>query len=206
MRPRLSQASLDRYTPDAIAWTPHKVDCNDLVLPAAAYDLVVASHGAHHVRALANFFAQARQSLQPGGLLYMYEWIGPTYLQIPRRNRVVATALLLALFPRRRTRRTHMGRVKGLRYMQDPPHSFDPSEACNSLELYREYRRNFDPIAEYRHGGLSYPMFEGIAQNFAQDQPRTRKRLELVVKIEKWLTEKKVIHPLFVVAVGQRTP
>ena len=35
---------------------------------------------------------------------------------------------------------------------------------------------------------------------------RTRKRLELVVKIEKWLTEKKVIHPLFVVAVGQRTP
>jgi SAM-dependent methyltransferase len=200
----LSQASLDRYTPDGIEWRPHQVDCNSMVLPEGEYDLVVASHGAHHVMNLVGFFEQARRSLQPRGLLYMYEWIGPTYLQIPRRNRLFATVLLLALFPRRRTRTTHMGKVKGLRYLQDPPHEFDPSEACNSLALYPAFEANFTPLAEYRHGGITYPMFEGLAQNMAQDRSSTRRRLEFVVKAEKWLTRHKWIHPLFVVAVGER--
>lgn len=202
----LSQASLDRYTPDGVEWRPHQVDCNEMTLPEEEYDLVVASHGAHHVMNLARFFAEARRSLKPHGLMYMYEWIGPTYLQIPRRNRLVATVLLYVLFPRPRARTTHMGKVKGIRYIQDPPHEFDPSEACNSLALYPEYVRNFVPLDEYRHGGLTYPMFEGLAQNMAQSQPRTRKRLEFVVKAEKWLTRKKIIHPLFVVAVGERRP
>jgi SAM-dependent methyltransferase len=202
----LSQASLDRYTPDGIEWRPHQVDCNQMTLPESEYDLVVASHGAHHVMNLTGFFAQARASLQPRGLFYMYEWIGPTYLQIPKRNRFFATLFLYALFPKRRTRTTHMGKVKGLRYIQDKPHEFDPSEACNSLALYPSYTQNFTPLAEYRHGGITYPMFEGLAQNMAQDQPRTRKRLEFVVKAEKWLTDHKWIHPLFVVAVGERRP
>jgi SAM-dependent methyltransferase len=200
----LSQVSLDRYVPDGIEWRPHKVDCNELQLPEQEFDLVVASHGAHHVRELANFFGQARRSLKPGRLLYMFEWIGPTYLQIPRRNRLVATVLLYALFPRRRTRRTHMGVVKGVRFIQESPDSFDPSEACNSLRLYPEYVANFEPIAEYRHGGLTYPMFEGTAQNMAVDQPRTQRRIAAVIAIEKFLTRKRLIHPLFVVAVGRR--
>ncbi|MDO8364847.1 MAG: class I SAM-dependent methyltransferase [Actinomycetota bacterium] len=202
----LSQASLDRYTPDGVEWVPHKVDCNQMELPEAAYDLVVASHGAHHVQNLEGFFAQARRSLKPNGLLYMYEWIGPTYLQIPRRNRLFAKLLLIALFPKRTTRRTHVGRVKGLRFIQDPPESFDPSEACNSLQLYPEFERNFTPLAAHFHGAITYPMFEGLAQNLAQAQPRTRKRLEFVVKAEKWLTKRKLVHPLFVVAVGERKP
>lgn len=201
----LSPVSLARYVPDGIEWRPHQVDCNELELPAGAFDLVVASHGAHHVQNLHQFFAQARRSLTPGGLMYMYEWIGPTFLQIPRRNRFFARLLLWALFPSRRVRTTHMGRRKGLRYLQDKPHEFDPSEACNSLQLYPAYEANFSPIAEYRHGGLTYPMFEGIAQNLP-DTERTRKRTELVVRIEKWLTRRGLVHPLFVVAVGERRP
>jgi hypothetical protein len=49
-------------------------------------------------------------------------------------------------------------------------------------------------------------MFEGLAQNMKQDQPRTRRRLEFVVRAEKWLTQRKLVHPLFVVAVGERRP
>jgi SAM-dependent methyltransferase len=201
----LSPVSLARYVPDGVEWRPHQVDCNEIELPSGAFDLVVASHGAHHVQNLHRLFSQARQSLAPGGLLYMYEWIGPTFLQIPRRNRWFARLLLWTLFPRRRLRTTHMGRRKGLRYLQDKPHEFDPSEACNSLQLYPAYEANFVPIAEYRHGGLTYPMFEGIAQNLPHDE-RTRRRTELVVRIEKWLTRRGLVHPLFVVAVGERRP
>ncbi|MEY4340023.1 MAG: hypothetical protein RLZ14_1873 [Actinomycetota bacterium] len=199
----LSPASLARYQPDGIEWEPHQVDCNQFELPPEAYDLVVASHGAHHVQNLEGFFAQARRSLRPGGLMYMYEWIGPTYLQIPRRNRLFATLLLLALFPSRRLRTTHTGRRKGLRYIQDPPSAFDPSEACNSLQLHPQFVANFTTIVEYRHGGLTYPMFEGIAQNLPRNE-RTERRTRFVVRAEKWLTRKRLVHPLFVVAVGER--
>jgi SAM-dependent methyltransferase len=201
----LSPVSLARYTPDGLEWRPHQVDCNELELPEAAFDLVVASHGAHHVQQLDGFFLQARRSLKPQGLMYMYEWIGPTFLQIPRRNRLFARVLLYALFPGRRTRTTHMGRRKGLRYLQDAPHEFDPSEACNSLRLYPAFDANFEPLTEYRHGGLTYPMFEGIAQNLPDDQ-RTRRRVEFVVRAEHWLTRRRLVHPLFVVAVGERRP
>lgn len=202
----LSQASLDRYTPDGIEWVPHKVDCNNLDLPKGEYDFVVASHGAHHVMNLSGFFAQARRSLKPGGLMYIYEWIGPVALNVPRRNRLFAKVLLISMFPRRRSRRTHMGLVKGLRYIHDIASPADPSEACNSLALYPEFERNFNVLAEYHHGAIAYPMFEGLAQNMKQDQPRTRRRLELAVKIERWLTKFKLVHPLFVVAVGERKP
>lgn len=203
----LSQTSLDRYTPDGVAWVPHKVDCNQLELPEAAFDLVVASHGAHHVMELDNLFAQARRSLRPDGLFYMYEWIGPQYLYVPRRNRWAAAVVLTTLFPSRRTRRAHTGRVKGLRwimYQADP--AIDPSEACNSPELLAAYRRHFEPVAEYLHGSLSYPMFEGISQNFDQSKPWVRRRLEWAVAIDRFLTRRGWVHPLFVVAVGAAKP
>lgn len=201
----LSPVSLARYIPDGIEWRPHQVDCNRLELPEAAFDLVVASHGAHHVQNLDGLFAEARRSLKPRGLMYMYEWIGPTYLQIPRRNRFFARLLLYVLFPGRRMRTTHMGKRKGIRYLQDPPREFDPSEACNSLQLYPAYAANFEPLAEYRHGGLTYPMFEGISQNLPDDS-RTGRRTRFVVRAEKWLTRRGLVHPLFVVAVGERRP
>jgi SAM-dependent methyltransferase len=201
----LSQDSLDRFRPRlGLRWHPHKIDCNDLQLEAGEFDLLVASHGAHHVANLGNLFSQAHRGLRPGGLLFMHEWIGPPYLQLPRRNRLVATALLLTLFPRRATRTTHMGRVKGIRYLQDPPDSFDPSEACNSLELRPQFLEHFDVLAEHLHGGLTYPMFEGLAPNLAVDQPRTRRRLALVLRIERWMTRRGLVHPLFTMVVGRR--
>jgi SAM-dependent methyltransferase len=199
----LSQVSLDRYVPNGIAWNPKKADCNTLELPKDSYDLVVANHGAHHVMNLENLFAQAKAALRPNGVFYMYEWIGPTYLQLPRRNRFWATALLLLLFPKAATRTTHMGRTKGLKYLQDSADSFDPSEACNSLSLHPEYQRNFTSIKEYAHGGITYPMFEGLAQNLNQSLRTTQLRISFAVKAERFLTRFRMIRPLFMVAVGE---
>jgi SAM-dependent methyltransferase len=199
----LSQVSLDRYVPNGIVWNPKKADCNELELPKNSYDLVVANHGAHHVMNLENLFAQAKAALRPHGVFYMYEWIGPTYLQLPRRNRFWATALLLLLFPKAATRTTHMGRTKGLKYLQDSPDAFDPSEACNSLSLHPEYQRNFRSIKEYAHGGITYPMFEGLAQNLNQSLRTTQLRISFAVKAERLLTRLRMIKPLFMVAVGE---
>ncbi|MEX2255314.1 MAG: class I SAM-dependent methyltransferase [Acidimicrobiia bacterium] len=200
----ISRVSLERYTPDGLTFEPHVVDCNRLDLPADRYHLIVALHGAHHVFNLGNFFYQANKALKPNGLLYMYEWIGPEYLQIPRTNHAVASALVLSLF-RRSERTTHMGEVKG-RWLQSDPSSFDPSEACNSRELYPQFQKYFRTIRAHEHGALMYPIFEGIAQNLDQGDPWTRARIERILRIERRLTRLKVIDPLFVSAVGERRP
>ena len=83
------------------------------------------------------------RALTPDGVLFMYEWIGPEFLQIPARNALVARLLLLT-FPRRE-RRTHQGRHKGL-FLQLPPSAFDPSEACASSLLEPEFMARFDVV------------------------------------------------------------
>lgn len=199
----LSQTSLARFVPRGIEWEPHHTDCNDLVLDPDSFDLIVASHGAHHVSTLDNLFRQASRSLNDGGILYMYEWIGPPFLRIPRRNRLVASLVLLTLFPGRTTRTTHMNKVKGFRWMLDAADpNVDPSEACNSLQLLPSYRKHFDSVHEYLHGSLSYPMFEGIAQNFDLARPWVRRRLSWAVRVDRFLTRIRLVHPLFIVAIG----
>lgn len=203
----LSQQSLNKYVPDGPKWFPHKVDCNLLELPRDQFDLVVVSHGAHHVMRIDHFFEEARASLRPGGLIYIYEWIGPEYLRIPRKNRLLSTVLLLALFPRRATRRTHMNKVKGVRWIMDPADpNVDPSEACNSLQLRRAFSERFSPLSEHLHGALTYPMFEGIGQNLDESKPSVRRRLRWVLVIERFLLARGWVHPLFVVAVAEARP
>lgn len=198
--------SLDRVTTEALRWHRHVGDCNHPELKPESFDLLIASHGAHQVANLDELFRQARQGLKPGGIMYLYEWIGPPHLRVPRRNRLVATVLLLALFPRRATRTTRGGKVKGLRYLQSPSRSLDPGSAGTPLELRLRFQENFEILSEYQHGGLTYPMFEGMAHNMAQHQPRTRRRIRAVIAIEKWLTRWGIIHPLFTIAVGRRRP
>jgi SAM-dependent methyltransferase len=200
----LSDKSLARVRPTSYTFIPNVIDCNELELVSKKYDFVIASHGAHHVFSLDNFFFQVSKSLKPRGLFYMYEWIGPKFLQIPRLNNLIARLLLLALFPLKRTRTTHMGKVKGSSYLQDPPESFDPSEACNSESLYKSYFKNLLPIEEYKHGGLCYPMFEGIAQNLNFSLKTTRARVKLVLVIESFLTHIHVVKPLFVCSIAEK--
>ena len=63
--------------------------------------------------------------------------------------------------------------------------------------------QNFDSVAEYRHGALSYPMFEGLSQNLNSNLATTRARISIALKAERLLTRLKLVSPLFVVAVGQ---
>jgi SAM-dependent methyltransferase len=201
----ISSVSLARYQPDRLTFHPHLTDCNDIVLEPQKYELVVACHGAHHVYNLGNLFYQARKSLKDGGLLFMAEWIGPEYLQIPRANRIIAKLLLLLLFSRK-TRTTHMGQVKGLRWIQPLPEAFDPSEACNSTELMPQFLKYFNPIRKVYFAGLSYPIFEGIAQNIDQAKRINRAKIKLVYCLERWLTRLGIVKPLFVMAVGEKRP
>lgn len=199
----VSKASLDRYTAKGLAFTPHVTDCNRIVLPESAYHLAVGSHGIHHIYNLGNLFYQLHFAMKEGGLLFMYEWVGPEYLQIPPVNYFLSSALLWLLFPSRKTRTTHMGVRKGL-WLQSKPDEFEPSEACNSSELMPQFKKYFKPIKMVLHGGLTYPIFEGIAQNIDQTQPFNSFKIRLVYHLETVLTKLRIIRPLFVIVVAEK--
>jgi SAM-dependent methyltransferase len=200
----ISAASMDRYTPaNGTVWRAHQQNCNRLVLPEGTFDLAVAWHGAHHIENLAGLFYQIHQSLRQGGMLLMYEWIGPEYLQIPATNAIIARLCLLLMFARKE-RTTHMGKAKGLFHLQYRRSSFDPSEACNSTDLLHQYLRYFSPLAQNLHGGLLYPVFEGIAQNLDEKEPRTAARIKRIIRLERILTFMGIIKPLFAVSLGVR--
>lgn len=203
----VSMVSLDRITPpEGTKFLPHQADCNALTLEKGKYHLIVGSHGIHHIANLERLFPEMRKALVPQGLLYLYEWIGPEYLQIPRANAFVSRVLLHGLFPFTRTRTTHMGKTKGFGYIQDAPATFDPTEACNSTKLYPELCRNFLVLQEHNHGGLAYPMFEGLAQNLDESRAFTRWRIRVALAIERTLTRLGVIQPLFTLCVARPKP
>ena len=199
----LSAESLKRVRPTPFEFIANKVDCNALLLENSKYDLVIVSHGAHHIGELINFFEQINSSLKKTGVFYFYEWVGPLALQIPRRNSFFAKLFLITLF-RRQVRTTHMGKLKGLAYLQDPPESFDPSEACNSMEILPTVRHVLNLETIYLHGGLTYPIFEGIAQNFSDVTKRYKKRIIFIIRVERLLTAMKLVHPLFAVGIATR--
>lgn len=200
----LSEVSLAKYvSQEEVDFTPSVIDCNDLILERNTYDLIVGCHGVHHVYNLGNIFYQAHKSLKDGGLIYLYEWIGLEYLQIPRTNHIVASILLVILFPSRSMRRTHMGKVKG-RWVQYRQESFDPSEACNSQELQTQFLKYFRPLRVDLHGGLAYPIFEGIAQNIDQSELSNKIKIRLVYYIERILTKMKIVKPCFMVVLAEK--
>lgn len=205
----ISPASLERADTRAdaqgIPFHGRVADCNTLELDAGRYDLLVGHHGIHHVMNLAGLFAQARKGLRPEGLLVIDEWIGPAFLQIPRRNAFFARLLLFGLYPKRRSRTNHMGQVKG-RWLQLPPEAFDPSEACNAESLLPEYHRNFQPIAEVAYGGLTYPVFEGLAHTIDTSRWTNWLRIRIVWWVERILTSLGLVRPLFVSSFGAPRP
>ncbi|MBF2066593.1 MAG: class I SAM-dependent methyltransferase [Calothrix sp. C42_A2020_038] len=200
----LSNVSLARYSPaENIQFVPHVLDCNDLVLERNSYDLIVGCNGIHHIYNLGNFFYQAHKSLNDDGLIYLYEWIGLNYLQIPKINHFFATILLILLFPSKAIRTTHMGKIKGF-WIQHSPNEFDPSEACNSQELLSQFLKYFQPLKKVMFGGLTYPVFEGIAQNLDENKLINKIRIRIVYYTDVLLTKLNIIKPCFIAVIAEK--
>ncbi len=200
----LSSESLKKVSMEGVEFVAHHADCNELTLPVASYDLIVGHQGLHHVHALERLFEQAHRALKSTGFLFVSEWIGPNYLQIPRSNKIVSLLLLYLLFPGRKLRTNHMGHTKGLGFLQYGKEVFDPSEACNSDKLESELLKRFRYHKHVHFGGLCYPMFEGNAIHLNEKDPWILRRVRWVIAVEKLLTRLKLIRPLFLVAVCER--
>jgi 2-polyprenyl-3-methyl-5-hydroxy-6-metoxy-1,4-benzoquinol methylase len=73
-------------------------DVNTLTLGSNAFDAIWISAAMHHFEALEHICEQMKQALQPGGLLILFEYVGPNRFQFPARQKEVAN-LCLQLLP-----------------------------------------------------------------------------------------------------------
>lgn len=62
-------------------FVPYCIDVNQIEMKDDFYDLVIGSHGIHHIAEIRHLFTQINDSLKTGGIFAFFEWIGPRYLQ-----------------------------------------------------------------------------------------------------------------------------
>src|SRR5262249_7931881 len=75
-------------------------DLNTATFPKETYDTVYAHAALHHVFQLEHLLDQIKQTLKPGGLFVVYEYIGPSQMQFPRRDIELAD-IFLKVIPER---------------------------------------------------------------------------------------------------------
>lgn len=80
------------------------VDTNTIVLPPANYHAIWIEAALHHFHALEHVCAQMQQTLKPGGMLFLNEYVGPTQFQFtPRQKQAIQAAFDLIPAPLRKT-------------------------------------------------------------------------------------------------------
>jgi SAM-dependent methyltransferase len=72
-------------------------DIDHMELPAQHYDAVWAVSSAHHFSQLEHVFAQVAQTLKPGGLFILHEYVGANRFQFGARQRQIIEACLSLL-------------------------------------------------------------------------------------------------------------
>ena len=182
-------------------------DLNTAKLPKETYDAVYVHAALHHVFQLEHLLDQIKQTLKPGGLFVMYEYIGPSQMQFPRRDLELADAFLNAIPERYRS----MPRLKDikkepLRLSLDRMNSSDPSESIRASEIVPLTASRF----EVRHfsyvgGTLLLLIFSEIVGNFNENDAEIMPLVKALIALDNFLIDNKVLPSYHVYMVCEKT-
>ena len=182
-------------------------DLNTAKLPKETYDAVYVHAALHHVFQLEHLLDQIKQTLKPGGLFVMYEYIGPSQMQFPRRDLELADAFLNAIPERYRS----MPRFKdikkeALRLSLDGMNSSDPSESIRASEIVPLTASRF----EVRHfsyvgGTLLFLIFSEISGNFKENDAEIMPLVKALIALDNFLIDNKVLPSYHVYMVCEKT-
>jgi len=182
-------------------------DLNTAILPKETYDAVYVHAALHHVFQLEHLLDQIKETLKPGGLFVVYEYIGPSQMQFPRRDLELADAFLKAIPERYRS----MPRLKdikkeALRLSLDAMKSSDPSESIRASEIVPLTASRFE-VKHFRYvgGTLLLLIFSEIAGNFKENDAEITPLIEALVVLDNFLIDNKVLPSYHVYMVCEKT-
>jgi SAM-dependent methyltransferase len=182
-------------------------DLNTAKLPKETYDAVYVHAALHHVFQLEHLLDQIKQTLKPGGLFVVYEYIGPSQMQFPRRDLELADAFLNAIPERYRS----MPRLKdikkeALRLSLDAMNSSDPSESIRASEIVPLTASRFE-VRHFRYvgGTLLLLIFSEIAGNFSENDAEIMPLINALIVLDNFLIDNKVLPSYHVYMVCEKT-
>jgi SAM-dependent methyltransferase len=182
-------------------------DLNTAKLPKETYDAVYIHAALHHVFQLEHLLDQIKQTLKPGGLFVVYEYIGPSQMQFPRRDLELADAFLNAIPERYRSMPRLKGIKKdGLRSPLDWMNSSDPSESIRSSEIVPLTASRFE-VRHFRYvgGTLLLLIFGEIAGNFKKNDAEIMPLVKALIVLDNFLVDNKVLPSYHVYMVCEKT-
>jgi len=167
----VSPASLDRaksfVSEKGLRVQFHVADVNKLSLPENRYHLIVVFHAYHHFEQVDHITQQINHSLAPGGVFYIWDYVGPCQLQFTARQLHYARTLLALLPPK--YRRQLDGQIRST-IECIPPHALSPDEAICSDQILPAMDRHLRVVYQHNWAGILYPLLEGIAFNFSSSR------------------------------------
>jgi SAM-dependent methyltransferase len=182
-------------------------DLNTATLPPETYDVVYAHACLHHVFQLEHLLDQIKQTLKPGGLFVVYEYIGPSQMQFPRRDLELADAFLQVIPERYRSMQRRKGiKKEAFRLSLEMMNSSDPSEGIRASEIVPLVASRFE-IKHFRYvgGTLLLLIFNEIAGNFKKDDSEIMPLVKALIALDNFLVDNAVLPSYHVYMVCQRT-
>ena len=175
----------------------HLLDGNTWVMTHGQYDFVYASHALHHIENLEHLFAQVAKTLQPGGVLFASDYVGPSRMQYADAHLAAMNAALLTLPEAKRIDRfgvlkTAIERRPIKLYLQH-----DPSEAARSAEIVPVMRRCFDVEVVPMGMSLSFEVLLDIVHNFDPGDDGDNALIDGIMRLEQEAERTGQAEPLF---------
>ena len=182
-------------------------DLNTAEFPTETYDAVYAHASLHHVFHLEHLLDQIKQTLKPGGLFVVYEYIGPSQMQFPLRDLELADTFLKVIPERyRRMRRREGIKKEAFRSSVDGMNSSDPSEGIRASEIVPLIASRFETRHfRYIGGTLLFLVFNEIAGNFNEDDAEIMPLVKALIALDNFLIDNKVLPSYHVYMVCQKT-
>jgi ubiquinone/menaquinone biosynthesis C-methylase UbiE len=187
----------------------HVGDANTLELPENKYQLIYMSQSIHHVENLENLFNQINKALQPGGIFYGSDYIGPTRMQWSEKQLDIMNEIL-AILPERYLRHSQHNYEVKARINRIPIETFlrvDPSEGVRSEEILPLAQKILDVIDIRPMGGtINYELLRGRIHNFDDQSDTDNTILRLICLLEKIMIREGVLESDFVRFVARKRP
>jgi SAM-dependent methyltransferase len=182
-------------------------DLNTAKLPKETYDVVYVHAALHHVFQLEHLLDQVKQTLKPGGLFVMYEYIGPSQMQFPRRDLELADAFLNAIPEHYRSGPRLKGiKKEALRLSLDGMNSSDPSESIRANEIVPLTASRFE-VRHFRYvgGTLLLLIFSEIANNFNENDTEIMPLVKALIALDNFLVDNAILPSYHVYMVCEKT-
>lgn len=188
---------LDNVYDESVPVNYEIADANEIDLASDRYDVVYLQHAYHHVERLEHVADQIRKALKPDGTLAIIDYVGANFLQRTARQRDLCAAIWRTMPERYRVRPS--GRVFAELRIPDKA-SLSPYEATRSEEILEVLDTTFERQESFFFGGILYPIFNGVAQNFT-DSEIDQQFLRLMWDLDRWLIDTGSIEPNFMKAI-----